>query len=284
MKYLALFVFTMVSIEFSFSQLQVPQPSPSSTLKQIVGLTEVTIQYYRPSIRGRTIFGDLVPYDKVWRTGANQNTTITFGDDVVFGGTEVPKGTYAIYTIPNQAKWKVILYNKTDNWGLPNSWDDRLVVAEVDAQLSQLGISLETFTIGINELRNSGGALFMAWDNIVATVPIQVPTTDKAMSSIKQTLDGTPSGNDYYQAASYYLQEELDLEKALVWLDIAIKENADRYWYHRPRSLILAELGRYQEAIEAAKSSLKFAQDAGNTDYVRLNQKSIDAWSAKLKN
>ncbi len=283
MKYLAFFVFTILPIEFSFAQIQIPQPSPSSTLKQIVGLTEVTIKYYRPSVRGRTIFGDLVPYDEVWRTGANQNTMISFSDDVVFGGTKVPKGTYAIYTIPNQAKWKVILYNKTDNWGLPSAWDDNLVIAEVDAQLAQLVESLETFTIGINELHNNGGSLFIAWDHLVAKVPIQVSTTDKALSSIEQTLNGTPSANDYYQAASYYLQEELDLEKALVWLDKAIKENAERYWYHRPRALILAHLGRFQEAIEAAKSSSKLAQVVGNTDYVRLNQKSIDTWSAKLK-
>lgn len=283
MKYLLFFVLTLATLGFSFGQLQVPQLSPSSTYKQIVGLTEVTVNYSRPSIRGRTIYGDLVPYDKLWRTGANQNTTITFADDVVFGGTKVQKGSYAIYTKPSKTQWKVILYNKTDNWGLPNPWDDNLVVAKVEAQLAELGLSLETFSIGINELHNDGGSLFIAWDNVVASVPIEVPTAEKATSSIEQTINNTPSGNDYYQAASYYQQEGLDLERALGWIDSAIEENAERYWYHRPRALILADLGRYQEALQSAKSSLKLAEAAGNTDYVRLNQKSIDDWSAKLE-
>ncbi|MCY4161018.1 MAG: DUF2911 domain-containing protein [Flavobacteriaceae bacterium] len=284
MKYLFFSFLMVVAIDFTSGQLQVPQPSPSSTFKQIIGLTEVTVNYSRPSIRGRVIYGDLVPYDKLWRTGANQNTTISFSDDVVFGGIEVPKGSYAIYTKPRKEKWKVILYNKTDNWGLPNSWNDDLVVAEVDAPLVDLEPSLETFLIGVDELHNNGGSLFLAWDDIVASVSIEVPTTEKAISSIEQAMNESPTGHDYYQAASYYQQEGLDAEKALAWIDRAIQENAERYWYHRPRALILANLGRYREAIDAAQSSLKFAEAAGNTDYVRLNEKSIENWSTKLEN
>ena len=280
-----IYAFTLFGIfSVAYGQVQTPQPSPSTEIKQVVGLTDVTIEYARPATRGRAIFGDLVPYDQIWRTGANANTKITFSDDVKIGDDLLQSGSYAIYTRPSKDTWQIYFYTKTDNWGLPNEWDENLVAATFITQVKHSDIKVENFTIEIRNLHNDGADLALAWDDVYVKIPFEVPTKQKALTSIENTLSANPSGNDYYAAASYYQQESKDLEKALGWINKAIEENSERYWYHRPRALVLADLGRYDEAIEAAQASLKLAETAGNTDYVRLNEKSIVKWTKKLEN
>lgn len=157
-----------------------PQPSPTGKIEQKVGLTDVTIEYSRPGMKGRSIFGDLVPYGKVWRTGANANTKITFGDDVKIGGKDLKKkGTYAIYTIPNQDSWEVMFYSKSDNWGVPQEWDDSAVALKAEASVSTLPFDMETFTIMIDDLSNDSGVIEFIWADKVASLPFQVPTEQK---------------------------------------------------------------------------------------------------------
>mgnify|MGYP001168023771 CR=1 FL=1 len=150
-KLLLLVVFAAFGSALS-AQVMAPQPSPTGKIEQKVGLTDVTIEYSRPGMKGRSIFGDLVPYGKVWRTGANANTKITFGDDVKIGGKDLKKGTYAIYTIPNQDSWEVMFYSKSDNWGVPQEWDDSAVALKAEASVSTLPFDMETFTIMIDDL------------------------------------------------------------------------------------------------------------------------------------
>ncbi|MFD2432660.1 DUF2911 domain-containing protein [Mesonia maritima] len=154
----------LVFVLFLFSamvnaQVKAPQPSPFGKLEQKVGLTDITVEYSRPSMRGRTIFGDLVPYDKMWRTGANENTKITFSDDVVIKGKKLKKGTYAIFTIPMEENWEVIFYSDVSNWGLPKQWDESKVALKVEANTDSMPFDMETFTIVIDELTNSSAVL-----------------------------------------------------------------------------------------------------------------------------
>ena len=263
----------------AWSQVKTPQPSPASKLIQTVGLTDVTITYSRPSMNGREIMGALVPFGEIWRTGANQNTVISFSDVVTFGDQELPAGDYAIYTQPGEESWDVYFYNDTSNWGTPSKWDD----TKISAQVTTVPLQTETissFTIWISDLHNNGASLNIGWENTYITLPFGVPTIAKATASIDEVLKNDPKHRDFYSAAVYFLQENQDLNKAKEWISKAIAENdQEAYWYFRQQSLILAGLNEYDEAIEAAKKSLELATKAGNKDYVRLNTISIEEWS-----
>ncbi len=280
MKKLSALLFTgLLSFGLSAQQQMTPAPSPSATLEQKVGLTDVKVEYSRPSARGRTIFGELVPYGEVWRTGANQNTKVHFSDEVTIGGTTVPAGTYALYTKPGEGSWEVMFYTDTNNWGTPQQWDESKVAAKATVEAQQSPMKVETFTITLQNLHNNGADLGMAWEDVYVAVPFEVPTVKKAMKNIENALAG-PSANDYYSAASYYMDEGEDMQKAKQWIAKAAEMNPDAYWILRKKALIHAELGEKKMAIEAAKKSLEKAQKAGNMDYVRMNKKSLQEWGA----
>ncbi|MEM8999586.1 MAG: DUF2911 domain-containing protein [Bacteroidota bacterium] len=279
MKKLVLFALAIL-VSFSVgAQMQTPQPSPSSKLKQQVGLTEVVVEYSRPSMKGRTIYGDLVPYDALWRTGANKNTTVMFSDDVTIDGQEVKAGKYAIYTKPGATTWEVYFYSETENWGTPRDWDESKVAAKATAQVYPMEMPVETFTMTIDDLHNNGATLGMIWDKAYVGVKFEVPTAEKATKSIESVMAG-PSAGDYYSAASYYLDEGKDLEKAKTWIDKAVEMNPKAFWVMRKQSLIYAKLGDTKGAIEAAKKSLVAAEEANNSDYVKLNKDSLKQWGA----
>jgi hypothetical protein len=260
------------------AQIQTPQPSPFSKIEQKVGLTDVTIEYSRPGVKGRTIFGDLVPFGKTWRTGANANAKITFGTDVTFGETTLKAGTYAIYTVPNKESWDVMFYTDTDNWGTPQKWDASKVAAKANAKVYEVPFNVESFTIDINNLQSDSATLEMMWEKTYISVPFSVPTDEVASASIDKVMAG-PSVNDYFGAAKYYFDSGKDLNKARGWIETAValrKEPA--FWHIRLQSLIYAKLGDKKEAIEAAKRSLELATKEGNADYVKMNEESIAEW------
>ena len=259
------------------AQIQTPQPSPASELHQTVGLTEVVVNYSRPSMRGRAIFGDLVPFGKMWRTGANANTTISFGDAVTIGETTLAAGTYALFTKPGAVNWDVYFYTDTNNGGLPAQWDESKVAAQITVPVHKMEMPVETFTITIDDLTNNGAAIGLIWADTYVGVPFGVPTAAKAMRSI-ETVMGGPTGNDYFAAASYYHEEGQDLQKAREWIDKAVAQNPNAFWMSRRQSLIYAALGDTKGAIAAAKKSLEVAKKAGNADYVKMNEDSLREW------
>ncbi|UOY06231.1 DUF2911 domain-containing protein [Muricauda sp. SCSIO 64092] len=276
--FLSLFAVLALTVN---AQMQTPQPSPSSELEQMVGLTEVEVEYARPSMKGRTIFGDLVPYGQLWRTGANKNTTVSFSDDVKIGGKDVKAGKYAIFTKPGEAVWEVIFYTDTENWGTPRNWDASKVAATVKVEVMKMPMKVETFTITIDDLTNNGANLGILWEDVYVGVPFEVPTAEKAQKSIESTMAG-PSARDLYSAASYYYEEGLDMEKAREWIDkaVAMDTKGEQYWVLRRQSLIHAKLGDKKAAIAAAKKSLAAAEAAGNQDYVKMNKDSLMEWGA----
>lgn len=281
MKKIILFVFAVATTVAVNAQLQTPAPSTSQKIEQTVGLTDVTVEYSRPSMRGRTIFGDLVPYNKMWRTGANANTKITFSDAVLIGGKELKAGTYAIYTKPGAQSWDVMLYTDSDNWGTPQEWDDSKVAATVKAQVYPIPMDIETFTISFDDVTSDTANLGMMWEKSYVALPIKFMTDKMVSASIDKVMAG-PSANDYYQSAVYYLEAGQDINKAKTWIDKAIEmREQPAFWYHRQQSLIYAKSGDKKGAINAAKKSLELAQKAGNDDYVALNTKSLKEWGAK---
>jgi len=263
------------------AQLETPQPSPASKIEQKVGLTDITVEYSRPGVKGRTIFGSLEPYGKVWRTGANANTTISFSTDFTFGGTEVKAGKYALYVIPNQKSWDVMLYNETTNWGTPRNWDDSKVVARTSVDVTNLDWVVETFSIDINNIKHDSATLDLIWEKTYVAVPFNVPTDQMVSASIEKSMAG-PSSDDYYSAAVYKLAANKDLDKAMSWIDTAVDMTSDqpRFWYLRQQSLIHAANGDTDGAIKAAKASLEGAKKAGNDGYIKMNTESLKEWGA----
>ena len=277
MKHLKLII--LLCSGLAVAQIQTPQPSPSTTLEQVVGLTEVKIEYSRPAMRGRTIMGDLVPYGSLWRTGANKNTTLSFSDPVTVGGQALAAGTYALFTRPGKSLWEVFFYTETENWGTPQEWQSKSVAAVIEVPTQSLAEPEESFTISINELTNTGANIHLSWENTRVTLPLEVPTDEKTMASIKETMKGTPKAGDLYQAAVYYRESGRDLQTAKKWIGKAIEMDPGKYWMFRQQALILADLNEKEAAIKAAQSSLELAEKAGNQDYVRLNTKAIEEWS-----
>ncbi len=263
------------------AQIETPQPSPSQKMEQKVGLTDVTVEYSRPSMRGRTVFGNLVPYGKLWRTGANQNTMVTFSTDVMIGGKTVKAGSYAIFTTPNKDNWEVVFYSDTNNWGTPQNWDESKVAAKVTAEVYEIPMDIETFTISFDDLTNDSAVLGIMWEKVYVGVKIEVPTDKKVSAAIEKVMNG-PSADDYYAAARYYLESGKDINQAVVWMDKAIEMTKDnpRFWWLRQQSLIKAKAGDKKGAIKAAKASLEGAEKAGNADYIKMNKDSLKEWGA----
>ena len=261
------------------AQIKTPQASPKGYIKQTVGLTDVEVTYSRPGARGRAVFGNLVPFGKLWRTGANENTVINFGDDVVIDGKTLKKGKYSIYTIPRIESWEVIFYLSTDNWGLPENWNEAYVVLKTTVKEDALPTPVETFTIGINNLDQNSGYLEMAWENSHIALKFEVPTAKIATASIKKTLAGA-TWNDYYAASQYLFQSNGDMISAREYVDKALELSPDKpYYLTRLKSLIQAKQGDKAGAIETAKISLASAEAANNQDYVKMNKDSISEWS-----
>lgn len=262
----------------SYAQIKTPAPSPSATFTQAIGLSDVTIKYSRPSAKGRTIFAadGLVPYGKVWRTGANQVTKISFGADVKVGGKDLKKGDYAVLTMPSADSWKVHFYAyESGNW---NSYVEKTPTAIATAKVGKVSPAVETFLITISGITDDSANLVFAWANTSATVPMSFEVQSKVMAQIEKTLAG-PTAGDYYAAGNYLLSVEKDLDKALMYVQKATKGENPRFWQVRREALILAKLGKTKEAIAAAKLSKDLAMKAGNDDYVRMNEKSIAEWA-----
>jgi tetratricopeptide (TPR) repeat protein len=275
-----IFVFAMIIANYvSEAQIKTPQPSPKSTITQVVGLTNVEIVYSRPSAKGRDVFNNLVPFGKLWRTGANDNTIITFSEDVVIDGKTLPKGKYALYTTPRADNWEIIFYTKIDNWGTPENWDETKVALKTTVKSEHIDRAVESFTIGINNLDNNFAHLEISWEKTIVAVKFEVPTAKAAVASINKVLGG-PSAGDYFSAAQYYQQSNGDMAKALEYINKALEMNADKpFWYTRLKSLIQAKQGDKKGAIETAKVSLAAAEAAKNQDYVKMNKDSIAEWS-----
>ena len=275
-------LFLMLVFVFVFTtqaQIKTPQPSPSSKVEQAIGLTDATLEYSRPSMRGRVVYGNLVPYGKTWRTGANANTKITFSTDVTIDGKSLKKGTYAVYTIPNIDSWDIMFYSDASNWGLPQKWDDEKVALKTSVKPETMPFKLETFEMGFEGLADPNqGSLYILWESTMVTININVPTDKTAFESIEKTMAG-PSANDYFNAGRYYHQSGKDINKSLKYVSKATDMNPEAWWMFREKSLIQAEMGDKKGAIASAQKSLAGAEKAGNADYVKMNKESIAEWS-----
>ena len=267
-----IFFLVIAACAFQFinaQTLKTPAPSPTQTLRQDFALSSIELNYSRPGVKGRKIFGDLVPYGKVWRTGANNATTLSFGDDVTIGDTKIKAGKYGLLTIPDKNSWTIIISKNTTVTN-PADYKQEEDVVRVTVKPYTLPFSEETFTISINNIKPTSCTVGLAWDNQYVGFDVKTDIDEKIMADIKKQVEGDT--RPYFQAAMYYMDNGKDLNKALAWFDKAIEQN-DAFFIQHQRANCLAKLGRKEEAIAAAKKSMAQAKEAKNDDYVRLNEK-----------
>ena len=260
------------------AQITMPAPSTTASIKQPVGMAEITLDYSRPSAKGRKIMGEIVPFGAMWRTGANQPAKFTTTDSLTVAGKGLPKGTYIIMTKPGKDAWEV-MFNKNPK---ANATDEKALypednVVSISVPAVKTGMMVETFTMGVNNITNTSASLDMMWENTLVSIPFTNDIDSKIMAQIKQKLDG-PTQGDYYAMSQYYFDSGKELSKSLDFIDKALAKG-ERFWMLRHKSLVLSKMGDKKAAIEAAKKSLAAAQEAKNMDYVRMNEKSIAEWS-----
>jgi hypothetical protein len=268
------FSLAIIAIAFFFSSnsqgIKTPAPSPPATIKQDFGISSIELSYSRPGVKGRQIFGDLVPYGKVWRTGANNATTITFGSDVTIADTKIPAGKYGLLTIPGENEWTVIITKQLDVTS-PAQYKQDQDVVRVPVEPYMLPFSIETFTIGFNNITSTSCNLELMWDSVYVYVPIHTEIDGSIMAQIKEVM--ATDNRPYFQAAMYYLDNGKDLNQALQWFDKAIEQNPDGFFIYYQKARTLVKLGKRQDAIAASNKSIDLAKKAKNDDYVRLNEK-----------
>jgi hypothetical protein len=250
--------------------LKTPSPSTTQYVKQEFGLSNVELSYSRPGMKGRKIFGDLVPYGNVWRTGANSATTLTFGDDVTIGGKKIAAGKYGLLTIPGASEWTVIITKQLDVTS-PAAYKADQDVVRVTVKPVTLPFSVESFMIIFTDVKSSSMSLELIWDNVEVDLPITTDVDSKVMAQISESLN--KDNKPYGQAAQYYMDNGKDLNQALAWYDKAIAQQPDAFWLYYQKANCQAKLGKKSDAIASANKSIELAKAAQNSDYVTLNQK-----------
>jgi hypothetical protein len=258
-----------------------PAASPVCTLKQRVGLTDIEINYSRPGVKGRTIFGGIVPYGQVWRTGANEATKITFSTDVKFNGEDVPAGSYALFTIPGEDEWTVILSKNADQFGAfqYDAKDDLVRFKVVPIKLAE---TIDTFTIEFNRIRDDSAELNLIWDKTVVPLQIQIELTSKLVPQIEAAMaaPGKKSDGFCFQAATFYYNHDQDLNKALTWVNAGLADQPNiAFEILHLKAQILARQGDKAGAIAAAKlsSDLSIKAEGPDNSFVKMNQDLINS-------
>lgn len=279
MKNIIVTAFFLTGIFWGQAQVKTPQLSVASELETTVGLTTIEIDYSRPSMRGRTVFGNIVPYGKRWRTGANANTTISFSDDVVIGGQTLKAGKYGLFTLPGKETWEIYFYSENDNWGNQVKWNPAKVAAKVTAKVQHLAHPVETFLISIGDLTNDTAELNLMWDKVKVSTLIHVPTDQKVMASIQKTMKGTPSARDYMAAAGYYFTTGKDAKQAMEWMDKGMAMNERQAYYQiYQQAAIHQKAGDTKGALALAKKALAAAEKSGDAAYIRKSKKALQEW------
>ena len=271
-------ILTIGTFTVNAQGLKVPAPSPSQTIKQSFGLGDISVDYSRPAVKGRVVFGDLVPYGKIWRTGANAATKLTFSDDITFGDVPVKAGTYALYTIPGKASWTVMLYSDLTLGGNTADYNNEKEVARISVPAKYTESKTESFTINIAKVKPTSATIELLWENTRVPVKIATEIDGKVMKNIDAALanDTRP----YFQAATYYYDNNKDLSKAKMWVEKATEQNPKAFWVRLLKAKIELKMGDKNTAIATANEVISLATEAKNDDYVKMAKELI----AKAKN
>jgi Protein of unknown function (DUF2911) len=251
------------------AQVKMPAPSPTQKIKQDFALGSVELTYSRPSIKGRKIFGDLVPFGKVWRTGANSATLIKFNDAVEIAGKKIDTGSYALYTIPNEGSWEIIINKGTTNWGT-NGYTDSGDVVRFKVSSMKMATAVETFTMQFANIKPESCELHIMWDKTAVAIPITALIKDRMRASVEKGMMGEKK--PYWSAAQFYFEYDKNNTKALEAIKGAVEADPKAFWMWLYKAKIEKELGDKAAAMASSKTSLELAKAEKNDDYVKMNQ------------
>lgn len=256
------------------AQIKTPQPSPTTTIVQKIGISNVIIDYSRPGVKKREIFGGLVPFNKIWRTGANKATKITFEENCIFGGAKVKKGSYSLFTIPGEEEWTVLLNRETELWGA-GDYNEENEVLRIAVEPEETKDFTESFTIDFGNFKSFSAILSIKWANTLINVEIESMSAKKVQNEFLELLTKGPSANDYYNGAKFFADNTSEYEMALEWIDVAIKKRPEAFWmmYHKAR--ILNKLGKNKEAVLTAEETISMASEAKDDYGYKLRCKTL---------
>jgi Protein of unknown function (DUF2911) len=268
MKRLVLILNAVLALTVVNAQtLTTPQPSPTQTIKQNFAVGFIELNYSRPAKKDRKVMGDLVPFGKVWRTGANNATTITFSDDVTIGGKEVKAGKYGLLSIPDAGKW-IIIISKDATVNQPSNYKQENDVVRVEANVVKTAFTIENFTINFATITGSSCNVELMWENTYVQFPITAGTDAKVMGQIDNLMN--KDNKPYFSAASYYYDNGKDLNQALTWVNKAIETNKEAFWMYLLKARIHKKLGDKVASKAAATTCKDLATTAKNDDYVKM--------------
>lgn len=265
----------LAAVSMNAQQLRLPALSPTSTIKQEFSTTDIEITYSRPSMRGRTIMGDLVPFGQVWRTGANAATKVTFGADVVIGGKTVKAGSYSFYTVPGEKEWEIIINTNTGNWGAMG-YDKKDDVVRLTVKPKTLPWDVQTFTMSIGNITFNSCSIDLMWERTMVSVPVSINNNDQILKDIKQTLDNPRL--PYRSAALYLYNTDQNLNEALTYAQKALEENPKAYWHHLLVAQIAAKVGKNDLArthVDKVRELTKGTD--GEKGYYAMTQEILDS-------
>lgn len=271
MKYfIVLTLIVLVGISLHAQELKLPVLSPTSTITQEISTSKMEITFSRPSMRGRKVFGDLVPFGEVWRTGANAATKITFGEEMEIGGTVIKPGTYSFYTVPGPADWEVIINKNTGNWGAMG-YDTKDDVVRLRVTSYTLARPVETFAIAIGNITLSSCTIDLYWELTGVSIPVRANNQERLKTNIEKAINNPTI--PYQQAASYYFETNQNLDKALEYATKAADNNPKAYWLYMMKARIAAKLGKKDTAREAANKTMEVAKGtSGEAEYTKYAQ------------
>ena len=259
---------------------ELPQPSPAAEMEQMIGLTEVEVEYSRPGAKGRIIFGDLVPYNSIWRTGANKATAITFGDDVTFGGTEVKAGTYSLFTIPGEKEWTVMLNTETELWGAGN-YDKENEVVIIKVKPTKTGDFYETFTISFDNISEEGADLNIVWENTKVSVKVGVDTEAAAWKNVESAIaEAEGAWRVYTRAADYAARSGKNLDKAIGWTEKSLEMN-EYWWTYWVQAEVYAAKSDFKSAQKSLKKSISLGEEIDGWGYGERLNKLMEEYKSK---
>ena len=270
MKNLMITAIAACSVLFANAQpLKTPQISTTQTIKQNFGLSSIEITYSRPGVKGRKVFGSLVPFETVWRTGANTANNLTFADTVFINGIKIKPGSYGLVSIPHEKSWTLIV-TKQLNVTSPDAYKKDQDVVRVEAKTKAMAESMETFTMQFANVKNGSCELQIMWDKTAVSLPITANTEDAMKAQIAQLL--SKDNRPFYNSAMYYMSNDLDLNQALAWFDKAVELEPNLLRNHYQRANLLVKMGKKDEAKTAAKKGIALAKVQKDDNFLKLNE------------
>ena len=272
----AIFCYSFIS-----AQIKTPQPSPTATITQKVGVSDISVEYSRPGAKGREIFGGLVSYGKMWRTGANKATKITFNENCVFGGAKVKKGSYSLFTIPGEKEWTVVLNKNTELWGV-GEYDEENQVCSIVAKAINTKDFTESFTIDFGTFQSFSAIMSLKWANTKIDIKIESLEAKKIEKQYLELLTKGPSANDYYNGAKFFADNTSEYEMALEWINTAVKKRPDAFWMQFHKARILKKMGNNKESILVAEGVIELAREKKDDyGYIKRSEDLIKSIKSK---